>query len=286
MHQLATEFKHTQHARVEQFQALQRAHRPPSKGGPAIPHAAASISHLDWLTARPDALTFMPFGQPIVPSFGQQVTSAQAPAAFQQNAAAAAFGQGAPSQGRFGSSTMFATFDQATTFVSSQGTSEKPPTTFGSAAPAFALPPAAAMDVNPSGHAPAGFGGAFGANVAPSKPAFGQQVAPAQVSDTGAAAQPSWGFGASAGRGPPQATSVASQPQLTGFSSGFGTGFGFGSAQMQVQSFGLQPPSPAAAITPAEQEAAESDPDVLAWRAPTFERGKIPERAPPPIFCK
>jgi hypothetical protein len=294
--QLAAEFKAAEHVRVEQFQALARAVRPPSKGGaPLPPPSPPGISSLDWIAGAPPpggfggAVQAAPFGQP----------------AAAAAAAAAPFGGGAAAV-PFGAAPAFGAHPPPAAAAQSTGLFGQAPqqTMFGQAAQQPPQHPATGGFGSAFGGGSAavgGFGGVFGSAQA-AKPAFGQAQASAFGSTPfGSGASSTGGFGGGAtGAGgfnssaPFGAAAVAAAP------SGFG-----GAGPSAHMPFGQQPsaafgqpstlaptgfPSPAAGSGPGAGAGAgpgESDPEAeVAWRAAAFVKGRIPEHAPPPMFCQ
>ncbi len=348
MAQLTNELKAAEKAKVEQFQALQRAHRAPTKGGPSIPPPTATISNLEWVesgtypgssgiatSSGGGAFGSLPFGQPATTStpFGGGGAAAAAASSFGQPAPTAFGQQPATGTSAFGSSLGqpaplgsggggFGGAFGATTTGASGGT------VFGSSA-------AATTSTSGGGGA---FGGTFGGA---SKPVFGQQAAGMSStpfgSSSGGGAPAAGGFGTSAFGGAASNTTagfgsafgapssvVAASPygQASGFgqapaTSTFGVpaasapppsaapalfggqsqpaqpfGGAFGSTAPTTTPFGAfggaAPQTVGAEVQQTHQAAATSiDPsEAAAWEGNAFEKGKIPENAPPPVYCR
>ena len=228
------------------------------------------------------------FGQPAAPiAFGQ---AAQPAAAGFGQTAAAGFGQ--PAAVGFGQPVASPGFGQAAAAAPVFGQQPAAPSAaaggFGQA-PSAGMQPAAAAGGFGQPAAPGGFGGAFGA-VGAAKPVFGHH----KPSSTGFGSTP---FGqAAAGGGTLESTpfgQAAAQPAAASSAFGGGGG-GFGSAApppfgqptaaAAAAPFGV--PSPAAAQQPTAALGAAGDAEAAAWQAASFERGRIPETAPPPVACR
>jgi hypothetical protein len=264
--QLNAEFKAAEQARVQLFNQLSRASKPPSLGGPALPLLSASISGLlDMSTPVGASLSGGPgFGQVARPAagFGQQQQSATG---FGQAAQpAAGFGQAAQPAAGFGQQP-----HPATGF----GQTAQPAAGFGQAAQPGA----------------GGFGGSFGALSSSSKPVFGQQKAATSFCGTP--------FGQQAGQSAFASTPFGQQAAAAAAPAA-GSPFGSAAVAPSFGTFGQQPATAASAgsaaaqsLPPQQQAATAQDSadgtlDADVWAAAAFTKGKIPEHAPPPVFCR
>ena len=269
--QLAAEFKAAEQARAQLFNQLLRASKPPSLGGPDLEPPSATISGLQ--DAAPAVAVPGGFstsvggfgGQPATQGFGSQPAGqpAQPVAAFGQ----AGFGQAAQPTGGFGQLV-------------------QPAAGFGHQ-PALAgggqQQPAAAVAGGGFG-----FGGAFGA-VNASKPVSGQHK-PA----TGFASTP---FRQPAGQAAFGSTPFGHQAPAGALAAPAGSPFGGGSRGGTFGQPALAVSPGMAAATPGQEQtgvaassagagAGEMDSvQAAAWTAANFEKGNIPEQAPPPMFC-
>jgi hypothetical protein len=255
-HNLKNELEAIQRARVEQFQALTRASRPPSLGGPPVSRRSVTITNTYWIQdiSRSNALpssngsTTIQFGQPS--RFGGIQPQAQ---------------QIMPDQ-------------QHQPFTIQSGNIGASQTVFSG-----------------------GFGGPFGAATSQGQPMFGQQQQNgfglnrqqsnslndtqmnAQNNDLHAmagASQHALGSGGimwSTGH-------TAQQTATPGSSQAAASTIPFGPSSHSFNSGAAAPFSP---IVNEQQllNSGSEDPDAEAWKASTFQRGKIPERAPPPTVC-
>jgi len=343
MVQLGTELKAAEKAKVEQFQALQKVHRAPSKGGQPIPPPTATISNLEWVesgthpaSSRPGttsgsgvgvgssqfgqqpaatsagapfgggaAATASPFGQP-GPAFGQHPAGASP---FGQPAASGgggSLGQPMPSIGGASGGAFGAASGGGTVF----GSNSTSGGVFGASKPAFGQQ-AGAPSSAPFGAGATttgGFGSAFGGCAASSSgtntggfgsaPAFNQALGFGQTAPAAAAAAVNSPFNKmSAIAATPTAAPFGSQAQPTQpFGGAFGAkspsnlplgAFGNGAAQplaVEVQQT-HQGQGGGAAV--AADGTAPIDPcEAAAWEATVFEKGKIPENDPPPVYCR
>lgn len=292
--QLVTEFRAAEKAKVEQFQSLQRAHKPPSYRGNHIPPPSSSISGVSLQPGAPSQQ--QPLAQaPLSGGFGFR-----APAAPGGGFGSSPFGQGPPPPPP-AMSTSTAGFGQAF----GAGTTTSPaaaPAGFGFGQTINPPPPTTTTT--------GGFGGTLGSTVPQT---FGSQ---AQLGQQQPQQQQGFGsspFGTAAAFGqqqqPPQ------QQQAVVVSGGFGssafgsiatptavatTGFGqqsvFGTAATTFSSnnSGMETQQPGGEMSiqqggiegEAHVRQSNNDDNADIWNAPTFERGKIPERPPPPQYVR
>jgi hypothetical protein len=298
-HQLAAEFKAAERARVTCFQTLQRANMPPSKGGPPIPLPVEGIKGVtEPLSGGQPFGGAAPgggFQQPAASPFGQPAIAAAAAVVspFGQPAAASPFGQ--PAASPLGQPAAGAAFGQQAALPFGQPAAASPfghpaASTAGQPAaspfgqPAFgqavtpalgAQQPAGFGAPGPTGGFAGGFGGGFGAAPA-TKPVFGQPQPQQPFGGAPAASTSPFGalFGAPSPFGAAAAPSQAQPPSAGGFP--------------QAAPQAAQPQQ--AQQQPADQtmngQGQTGDVNDAAWRAPAFEKGKIPEAPPPPVYCR
>lgn len=311
MQQLAAEFKAACRAKVEQLIALPRAQRPPSKGGPPLPPPTSTISGLEWVTG--DSGASLPMSAGPIQQGGGLFGAAASTAA--QPSTSTPFGAPTASAGGFGQPSAFGSAQQPLF-----GQPAAQPAAFG-AQPSTIQPtaPPGGSSFGGTFGAPSsgGFGGTFGsAGAAAGKMAFGQQQ-----QQQGSSGQPSFGstpFGGNGG-GAFSAFGGAPTPSAAPAAPAFGEGaFGapsaFGSApsafggapaaaaittplfQASGGVFGQAPmgvsagapatgmfghPAPVGNGMDAQIQSPEDDADAEIWKAPAFEKGRVPEIAPP-----
>jgi len=278
-HQLITEFRAAEKAKVEQFQSLQRAHKPPSYGGNLIAPPSSSISGVSLLGAPPH--------QPLGPA-----PSAVGGGGF----GSSPFGQAPPSTPPTMTTSSTAGFGQA--FGASTTTATAAPGGFGFGRTITPTPPTTTTT--------GGFGGTFGrtgpqvfgsqAQLGQQQPqqqgfgsslfgtaaAFGQQQPPPQQHAAVVTGGLGWSaFGGTATPSPVATTGFGQQPV-------FGTAAAFSSNNSGIET--QQQPG----VMSMQQGGIESEAQVRQnddeysdiWHAPAFERGKIPERPPPPQYVR
>jgi len=297
-HQLITEFRAAEKAKVEQFQSLQRAHKPPSYGGNPIAPPSSTISGVSLLPGAPSQQPLAPAPAPSLGGFG--FGAAPAPSAAGGGGfGSSPFGQAPPSTPlamgtttagfgqAFGASTTTATAAPGGGFGFGQTITPTPPTTtttggfggtFGSTAPQL-FGSQGKLGQQPqqqqgSGSSPFGTAAAFGQ----------RQPPPPQQ-----AAVVTGGFGSSAFGG----TAAPNPVAITGFGqqSAFGTAAAFSSSNNSGMETQQQQPegvmnTQQGGIASKAQVQQNDDEYADIWNAPTFERGLIPERPPPPQYVR
>lgn len=250
IHSFKNELDGMKRARVEQFQALTRASKPPSLGGHPISRRPGTIANLYWM----------------------QETS-------RQGSDMAQFSQ--PST--FGG----VSFEPTQQTVPEQQNRPFPVQNVNFGAPQPTLPLSG------------GFGGPFGASTSVGQPVFGQQQnffgmntqQPNVLNDTQMDNQihgQPWGNGQSQHALGSNAMWNTGQTADAAYH-----GSMLGSSQADASRAPLAPspqslsgaPGSLAVTEQPQPNAAGEDRDIEAWKAPTFQRGKIPEHAPPPAVC-
>lgn len=255
-HNLKIELEGMQRARVEQFQALTRASRPPSLGGPPVSRRPATITNVYWI-------------QDISTSNALPTSNGTTPIQF-----------GQPSRlGGFQPQTQQIAPDQQHQPFNIQSGN------IGASQTAFS----------------GGFGGPFGAATSHGQPIFGQQQQdgfglnrqqPSALNDTqmnthsndlhgmaGASQHVLGSGGAMWNTG-----HTAQQTATPGSNQAVASTISFGPSSYSFPSGAAGPFSPIVTEQQSPNGGSE-DPDAEAWKASTFQRGKIPEREPPPAVC-
>ena len=309
--QLSSQFKSAEYAMKEQFQALMKSSKPPSLGGRQIPPPKATIDGLYWLSGGNAALGnsssspggFEGSSLGIQSSMQTNFTSSQKIAFGNQKADSSGsisgfdhgFQNAAPMAGAFNVGQ-----GVASTGGSSQQKMGGPFGGFGSAIATNQPQLGANIGAQPAGFGSTfgggSFSGAFGTQPKPSS--FGQNSFLQQKQDEFAdnkqgflsqsvtSNQQPYGFSSSFGQGPtnPFQTSFGSQHQPVQFGS-LGT-FEASKAAEENFSMNMSSTTPGTFGTQLNEPEPCSEEEAEVWRAMKFQRGKIPEKAPPIQFCR
>mmetsp|Transcript_20754 Transcript_20754/g.62516 ORF Transcript_20754/g.62516 Transcript_20754/m.62516 type:complete len:498 (-) Transcript_20754:2103-3596(-) len=299
-------------ATEQKWQALLRAQRPPSLGGPPLQAATSSPFVGGAASASP---------------FQQQPTAFQQSGPFQQQPGSVPQQQPGPSQQTQSSGTggVFGRLGGGTAALAAQPQpsaspfrSQQPAQTFASAFGAASQPTAAGQvpfgpqtaggfgggSAGPVGpQAPSPFGAAFGSGATAGLfgGGFGSASAASSAQPGGGASVGGGrgtvfgtGFRAAAGGGGGSAFGAGGSGGSSGFGSVFGTAPSGGGAQTspQVDVFGAGAPASSAAQQPSADAAtcgaaagAGASDNLSVWTSPQFQKGDIPETPPPPSVC-